>query len=82
LISATKLELSALKKIADIIYSGFLAAGDAFCYLFAILKRWNFYDIHNIYELLRNFTYWQEIVRWQSAKFGANFEHILKTAEV
>jgi hypothetical protein len=34
------------EKVCDIINSGSQVSGGATCYLFAILNRWNFYDIH------------------------------------
>ena len=43
---ATKLKISVSSKYCDIITHGSLAAGGDSCYLFAILKRWNFCDIH------------------------------------
>ncbi len=39
-------------------------------------------DTSNIYELFRILTYWQEIVRGESAKFGLILEHIKNLTEV
>jgi hypothetical protein len=39
-------------------------------------------DIILLSEIIANSIYWQEIVRRESVKFGANVEHIINLAEV
>ena len=39
-------------------------------------------DIAFLSEIIDNFIFWQEIVRRESVKFGANAEHILNFTEV
>jgi len=34
-------------------------------------------DIAFLSEIISDFRFWQEIVRWVSAKFGADLEHII-----
>jgi hypothetical protein len=38
-------------------------------------------DILFLSEIITNFMYWQEIYRRESAKFGANLDHIINISE-
>jgi hypothetical protein len=39
-------------------------------------------NISQLFDFVELFGYWQEIVRRESVKFGADLEHIINLAEV